>query len=535
MSSQKTTLCVLGTLIILTGLRLVLAASVGLSPDEAYYFLWAERLDWAYYSKGPGVAFAIRLGTECLGPTELGVRLLSPLLALGSSLLLFAFAKRLFGLAAAVGVVVLVNVLPIFNVGSVVMTIDPLSIFFWIAATLTFWLGLEKLPRFTLWWPVTGLLIGLGFLCKYTNAFQLLSIVLVLALSRRHRIQLLRPGFATLIAAFCLGLIPPLLWNKENGWITLVHLLDRGGISTGGVWRPLEIFEFLGVHLGVYSPLLFVGIVIAGVAAVRDARSHFRPFFLLCFSLPIILFYFGLSLKQAGEANWTAPGFVTLSLIASAYWTPRLTSATVRKWALSGVVLSLFLTFVLLCSDLVRIAGIPWPYKSDPGGRLRGWETAAREIAELRTELEEHLETEVFLIANRYGTASALAFYLPEKRVEGPGHPPIYTPGGAEIKNQFAFWPRYDEFVLSEGEPLSRLHENMEFTEEAGVNPFVGRTALMITDDIKADGVSPKSPFEVRRSFEGWDRVGDLVVSRRGLPVRRYRLFVCFDYKTPEL
>ncbi|MFQ3578414.1 MAG: glycosyltransferase family 39 protein [Verrucomicrobiia bacterium] len=533
MSSSKTTFWIIGTLLLLTGLRMVLAANVGLSPDEAYYYLWSERLDWAYYSKGPGVAFAIRLGTEVLGPTELGVRLLSPLLALGSSILLFVFAKRLYGLATAVGVVVLVNALPIFNVGGVVMTIDPLSIFFWIAATLTFWLALERLPRFTVWWPATGFLIGLGFLCKYTNAFQLLSLVLVLALNRRHRVQLLRPGFATLLAAFCLGLIPPILWNKENGWITLVHLLDRGGISTGGTWRPLEIFEFLGVHLGVYSPILFVGMVIAGVAAVKEARSHFRPFFLLCFSLPIILVYFALSLKQAGEANWTAPGFVTLSLVTAAYWTPRLSSPLVRKWAMAGVALSLALTFVLLCSDLVRMAGVPWPYKSDPGGRLRGWETAAREIAELRRELEESLETEVFLIANRYGTASALAFYLPEKRLEGPGHPPIYTPGGAEIKNQFAFWPRYDEFVLMGGESPSRLHE--EYTEEAGVNPFVGRTAMMITDDIKADGVSPKSPFEVRRSFEGWERLGDLVINRRGLVVRRYRLFVCFDYKTPDL
>ena len=45
----------------LTALRLVYAGLTELSPDEAYYFLWSERMDICYYSKGPGVA-AVDLG-----------------------------------------------------------------------------------------------------------------------------------------------------------------------------------------------------------------------------------------------------------------------------------------------------------------------------------------------------------------------------------------------------------------------------------------------------------------------------------------
>ena len=77
------------------------------------------------------------------------------------------------------------NVTPIFNLGSLVMTIDPLSIFFWVAAFYTFWLALERTPHFSWWWPLTGLLIGLGFLCKFTNALELISILLVLLLAPR--------------------------------------------------------------------------------------------------------------------------------------------------------------------------------------------------------------------------------------------------------------------------------------------------------------------------------------------------------------
>ncbi len=542
MKLSRPTFFLLVALCLLTAVRYFLAVSIGLSPDETYYYLWSERLDWSYYSKGPGVAVAIWLGTTLFGPTELGVRFLSPLLAFGSSLLLYAFASRLYNKRTGLWVVAFVNCLPLFNVGGLVMTIDPLSIFFWIAAMMAFWEAVNASPRFTVWWFVSGLLIGTGFLAKYTNAFQLLSILLVLLSVRRLRKQILWPGFPVLLGGFSLGLIPPILWNAERGWITVTHLLDRGGISTEKAWNPSDFFEFLGVHLGVYSPLMFIGIVIATVAAVKEARQHFRPRFLLCFGLPIVLFYFGLSLKQVGEGNWTAPGFVTLAIPTAAYWLRRHEEGR-RHPVLVGVALAfaLGITLLALGSEGIRKSGLPgrlgfeWPYKADPSGRLRGWETASERLHKERLRLETELGKPLFLIANKYGTAAALSFYLPDKRMEGPGHPPIYTPETQDIQNQYAFWPRYDENVLPEGEPLPQAHGLAEYTEEAGINLFHGRSALFVTDEIRNGGKSPGSPHEVLRGFVSWRRLGDIVVERNGQEVRVLRLFLCEDYKGFDL
>src|SRR6185436_12786224 len=99
----------------------------------------------------------------------------------------------------AIWTVFALNFVPIFQVGGLVMTIDPLSIFFWMAALYTFWLALEKSPEFNGWWPATGALIGCGFLAKYTNAMQLLSILLLLACTPKHRRELRRPGFYALL------------------------------------------------------------------------------------------------------------------------------------------------------------------------------------------------------------------------------------------------------------------------------------------------------------------------------------------------
>src|SRR3954462_11667468 len=190
---MSTTRAVWLFLFLLTALRLALLGTTDLAFDEAHYWMWSERLAPAYFSKGPGVALAIWSSTAIFGATEFGVRFWSPVLGAATSLLLYYFARRLYSATTAFWLVVALNVVPIFNIGTFVMTIDPLSVFFWVAAMFTFWLALERSPEFSWNWPLTGLLIGLGFLCKYTNALELVSVILVLALVPRLRREFRKP------------------------------------------------------------------------------------------------------------------------------------------------------------------------------------------------------------------------------------------------------------------------------------------------------------------------------------------------------
>src|SRR5438045_6758829 len=101
----------------LTLVRLSMLGSTDLEFDEAHYWMWSERLTPAYFSKGPGVAFAIRASTMLFGATEFGVRFFSPVLAAATSLMLFYFTRRLFSASAGLGVVLGLNLTPIFNIG----------------------------------------------------------------------------------------------------------------------------------------------------------------------------------------------------------------------------------------------------------------------------------------------------------------------------------------------------------------------------------------------------------------------------------
>jgi 4-amino-4-deoxy-L-arabinose transferase-like glycosyltransferase len=524
---MSTTRAVWIFLLVLTAIRLVFIGATQLSPDEAYYWMWAQRPALSYFSKGPGVALAIRSSIAIFGDNEFGVRFWSPLLAAGTSLLLYYFTQRLFSSLAGFWLVIALNVTPIFNLGNFVMTIDPLSIFFWVAAFYTFWLAIERSPQFSWCWPLTGLLIGLGFLCKYTNGLELISILLVLLLSRRLRREFVRPNLYFLLIVFALCTLPPIIWNSERAWITLAHLRARGSLNGAAGFHPLELLSFLGEHFATYSPLIFLGLAWATIASWRRAQQNFKVMYLLWFGLPGFLLYALLSLNKAAAPNWDCLAFLSLGVLAISYWRERVASREkARYWIHGGVILGVLMSG-LLTFIMTSPTGVPGR-RHDPTDRIRGWRSLAQAVQQVRDDFEARTGQRVFLIADERDRAAELAFYLPDKRVEGPGHPPVYIPESQDMVNQFSFWPRYDEF-----EPLpenAARDANNTYTEESGVNLFTGRTALFLQLGKKA-----RLPRSIRGGFERTEPIAHIEVRAGGRLLRELQVYACYDYRTMPL
>ena len=549
---------VLVFLLVLTGLRLAYIGRIELSPDEAYYQMWSERLDWGYYSKGPGVAAIIRAGTTLFGPNEFGVRFFSPIFALGTSVVLFFLTRRFYGEGTAAWLAVLMNVTPLFTAGSLLMTIDAPSVFFWSVSMATGWRALERdcPPAARLgWWLATGLGVGLGFLCKYTNAMELLCIAWALAMVRRWREEFRRPGFYAMLGVAAAVGSPPVFWNAAHAWITLSHLHERGRLGTAFEKPFAEFGKFFTAHLLVYSPLVLAGVLVAVVRGWRRAGLRFlfwqkppgnvprspepeaeKARFLLAFGLPLVVMYALLAFKTAGEPNWTAPGFLSLSVLAAALWHERArASRPAAIFAVTALGVALGLSVAILDTDLLRTAGIPWQYRRDPSGRLLGWRTTAQAVEQFRNDEERELNAPVFLIANRYQLAAELNFYFDEKRVAGTDHPPVYMPESQNLETQFSFWPRYDQVVVKDVPPRppgAKLPRNAE-EEFRGIepSPFVGRSALYITDDER----HRELPGTVEDGFEQTALVAQYEIRRRGQLLRTVRVYACFNYKGLEL
>ena len=185
---------------------------IGLSEDEAYQWLWSKHLALSYYSKPPGIALIQWAGTSLFGDTSFGVRFFSPVFAAILSLLVFRFLAREAGARAAFCLLLVTFATPLLVVGSVLMTVDPPLVLCWMWAVVAGWRAVQPDGK-TRDWLVAGLALGLGFLCKYTAALQIVCWALFFAMYAPAWVHLKKAGpwLALVVFAGCTLPVVPVL------------------------------------------------------------------------------------------------------------------------------------------------------------------------------------------------------------------------------------------------------------------------------------------------------------------------------------
>ena len=71
--ARRVTLLVILVVMALQAMFLMVGCDWDLCGDEAEYWSWSRRLDWSYYTRGPLIAWVIRLGTEVFGGVSLAL------------------------------------------------------------------------------------------------------------------------------------------------------------------------------------------------------------------------------------------------------------------------------------------------------------------------------------------------------------------------------------------------------------------------------------------------------------------------------
>src|ERR1017187_1198202 len=216
--------------LLLVRLAYLAAGRIELSEDEAYQWIWSKHLALSYYSKPLLIACVQFLGTHLWGDNEFGVRFFSPVISAGLALLLLRFMAREVNGRTAFFVVTILNVTPLMALGSLLMTIDPLSVLFWTAAMVAGWRAVQP-GGTTRQWLWVGLWMGLGSLGKYTNLFQWVcwGVFFVLWPPARTHLRRRGPWLALLLAAVCL--LPIVIWNVQHDWITIEHVKSDGRLG----------------------------------------------------------------------------------------------------------------------------------------------------------------------------------------------------------------------------------------------------------------------------------------------------------------
>jgi 4-amino-4-deoxy-L-arabinose transferase-like glycosyltransferase len=470
---------------------LAFACPYSLIEDEAQYWVWSLHPDWAYSTKGPGVAWAIRAATAILGDAEWVVRLPAALMG-GMAMLAVAGLTRdvMPDRRAAFFAAACLALAPVFQALSILMTIDGPLVACWALAAWASWRALAMGSRWA--WAGVGAALAAGFLFKFTAILLVPGLAIAWALRGPGRAPW-RPGAVLAGAILVLGLLPPIVWNARHDWPTLAHLLGHAGLPGGDQptrsdWSPWWLPSLAGSQLALVGPAL----ILMGLGWRRrnepGGPGHAARV-LVAISAPVLLFYLILSLFAEPEGNWPVAGWVALMPLAG--WgvvrsmdrrrASRASSAGRAAWHWT---LGIGIGVALVGARVDLPLRIPAVAERVGNGRIAAL-TRVPLLASHAGEIVRRQGPGTLLIAQHYGRAAQLWYYL--HRLRAPSDPPVVVYcAGRQLGGRptpWDYWPATD--LADPG--------------------LLGRAAVVIAD-------APGTPAEarLRRAFERIEAFGVL-------------------------
>jgi dolichol-phosphate mannosyltransferase len=310
------TICVVTYVLIL---KLIFMGSVNLIPEEAYYWNYAQHLDWGYLDHPPMVAWLIWLSTSIFGKSEISVRLPAYLCWIIAAMFMFRLTLNLYDRPVAFRTILLLAVLPIYFGLGFFMTPDAPLYAAW-AGCLYFLERALIAQNRRAWWGV-GLCLGLGMLSKYTAALLGLGTLTFLFIDRQSRRWLFRPE--PYIAAFTAAILfsPVILWNLRNGWMSFIF--QGSNRWTGS--HDFSLHLLIGTILLLLTPTALLGIVrvllphnAEGASYARTDGKKRQYLWAVTFTLVPLSVFVIYSLLYQPKLNWTAP--IWLAVIPLLAW-----------------------------------------------------------------------------------------------------------------------------------------------------------------------------------------------------------------------
>lgn len=385
----------------------------GLGPDEAQYWTWSQALDFGYYSKPPGIAWDIALGTYFLGNTEVGVRAGALVIGFFLPLVLYASCirariERRFSFYAALGLAFA----PVGVLASLLATTDGGVVLGWTGALYFLIRGIEEKKVPSPWGIWLSLLFAALF--KWT-AFIFLGVIGVACLAFPWiRSWRLVGGCALSF----LALLPSVIWNYSRGWPTFLHVWTQSTGGAAGARPPPNFWEFFGAQAVLLSPLLWGMLLVALYFLVKERKPLNGARFCGWVTLGILLIYCSLALIQKMQGNWCVfiypLGLLFLAGLAEE-------KGWVRSFRWAVIVAALFSGLML------ALPRLPVPLRMNPFKECLGWKEMQVILAALPLKN--------YLVADTYQTTSLLSFYGPHQKrayflnLHGRRH------------NQFSYWP----------------------------------------------------------------------------------------------
>lgn len=478
-----------------------------LAPDEAHYWHWSRQLDWSYYSKGPLVAWLIRVSCELFGThSPLAVRLPAVVCGALLNLGIFALGTRFVGERIALVIVACGATVPAIAAAGLLMTIDSPLLACWVWASVWTY---DALFRGTQRWLAAGAAVAVGVLAKYTMLAFPVCVAGFLLASPRYRHRLITRPFLGFLAVSGLGLVPIAIWNAGHDWVGVRHLVALSG-GTKATFDPLGLPRFVAGQVGVLLGYWFCVWVCAVVALARNRDP--RIAFLWWLSVPVWLAMAAASVRGNAQPNWPAPAYVTGAILGAIWLIPKFRSPnrSTRLAFSACLAIGIFLGLMtqgfarypsLLRPTLAAVCPAPTTERSapirqlDPTCRLAGWKTLAAAVDAIRERVAREDGQEPVLAATSWAIPGELAFHCADA-------PTVYSLG-------IAVGDRHSQYEIWRPNPV------------ADAQDFRGRTFVVVG-------------YRVPEAVAGFERVDppvEVTASDGGIPIATWQVWVGRGYR----
>ena len=152
-----------------------------------------------------------------------------------------------------------------------------------------------------------GIFLGLGFLSKYAIIYFIICLFILILLDKRFRKIFLDNlfGFSLTFLSVFIIIIPNIIWNFNNDWITLQHTSDNANFAN------IEIDFIRGLEFLLIQVLMLGPFIVLGGFFGFNKWNYIQKIFLI-FSIPVILIVLVEAVIVRANANWAAPALISL-------------------------------------------------------------------------------------------------------------------------------------------------------------------------------------------------------------------------------
>ena len=382
-------------------LRLLFLGSFNLLVEEAYYWNYAEHLDFGYLDHPPMVAFLIKISTLIFGTNEFGVRLPALICWMIATFFIFKLT-RLINYKSSQYAVFLLAILPFFFLQSLVITPDQPLLACWSAALYCLYRALVF--NESKYWYATGIFIGLGMLSKYTIVLLGLATLIyaIIIPSARPWLKRREPYISALIAAIIFS--PVIYWNATHGWASFVFQSTRRFKDTS----HFSLHYIILLLIAFLMPLGFIGLIkLFKKKDIKEANLEIKTQrFLQIFTITPLIFFGVFSLNHSIKLDWIGPG-----LLAVIPWLAILISNS-KKIKNIWLVASIFM--LLGFGAIISIISFTQPnlIPKEIFRSFISWEDLTIKFNNVASKIEKETKiTPVFISLDLYNLGSELSFY----------------------------------------------------------------------------------------------------------------------------